>query len=231
MISVPSGSQPALVNGLADLIMTHRPPHVLRVAVDGPDTAGKTTLADALAAELRERRTPIRVSVDGFHRPRALRYRRGPLSPEGYFDDSFDHDAIRRLVLEPLGPGGDRWYRPAGFDFRTDTPREEPPRQAPADAVLLFDGVFLLRPELRAHWDLRIFVDVTPEEALRRALVRDADLLGGADAVRERYHRRYLPGQRLYRQRCSPAAHADVVIDNTDPGHPIVVMDHDLGER
>ena len=49
-----------------------------------------------------------------------------------------------------------------------------------------------------------------------RAAVRDADLLGGAVAVRRRYERRYLPGQALYREAASPLDRADIVIDNSD---------------
>lgn len=71
-----------------------------------------------------------------------------------------------------------------------------------------------MRPELRDGWDLRVYLHVSPPDAVRRALVRDADLLGGAGAVRERYHRRYLPDQRLYRQHCEPTERADVVVDN-----------------
>lgn len=200
--------------------MRQRPERVLRVAVDGPDASGKTLLADELAGVIANRRPVIRASIDGFHRTREARYHRGSLSAEGYVEDSFDHEALRRLLLEPLGPGGDRWYRRAAFDHRTDTAIETARELAPDDAVLLFDGVFLFRTELRSHWDLRIFVDVDPVEALRRALVRDADLLGGPEAVRERYQRRYLPGQQLYRDRYAPTTHADVVIDNNDPRRP-----------
>jgi len=206
------------VQALLDLILGHRPDHPLRVAIDGPDAAGKTTTADALAVQLAGHRPTIRASIDGFHHPRRLRYRRGPLSPEGYYHDAFDFDAVRRLVLLPLGPGGDRWYRRATFDYRTDTALDLPAEHAPSAAVLLFDGVFLQRPELCDQWDLRVFVAVTPEVALRRALVRDAELLGGADAVRWRYRHRYLPGQRLYREQCAPAERADLVIDTSDGG-------------
>jgi pantothenate kinase-related protein Tda10 len=49
---------------------------VARVAVDGVDGAGKTTFADELAACLVTcGRQIIRASVDGFHNPRAIRYR------------------------------------------------------------------------------------------------------------------------------------------------------------
>lgn len=215
-------SRAGLVGALVELIASRRPEHVLRVAVDGPDAAGKTTLADELARNLAGRRAAIRVGIDGFHRPRSVRLRRGNLSPDGFYHDSFDYDAVRRAVLDPLGPGGDRRYRTAVFNYRIDAAVEEPLRVAPEGAVLLFDGVFMLRPELRECWDVSIFVDVSAEEALRRALVRDVEALGGPDVVRERYERRYLPGQRLYRVMAEPELAADVVIDNDDPAEPRV---------
>ncbi len=84
-----------LIAGLADLVSEP----TRRVAVDGPDAAGKTTLADELAAALR--RPVLRVSIDDFHRPREERYARGPLSPEGYVHDCFDFAALRRAVQAP----------------------------------------------------------------------------------------------------------------------------------
>jgi uridine kinase len=197
------------------------PGHPERVAVDGPDAAGKTTLADELAEALEPvGREVIRASIDGFHRPRDERYRRGADSPRGYYEDSFDFDALRRVLLDPLGPGGDRGYCSAVFDFRTDSPVEEPVRIASEDAVLVFDGVFLLRPELRNAWDLAIFVSVDPEESLRRALGRDIELFGSAEDAERRYRRRYLPGQQLYLEEAGPLDRASLVVANDDPAAP-----------
>lgn len=64
---------------LARLILSVECPHPARVAIDGPDAAGKTILADELALLIeRSGRPVIRASVDGFHRPRAERIARGP---------------------------------------------------------------------------------------------------------------------------------------------------------
>jgi uridine kinase len=162
----------------------------------------------------------IRASIDGFHRPRADRYRQGADSARGYYEDSFDHDALRRALVEPLGPGGDRRYRTAVFDFRTDSPVDAPVREAAADAVLVLDGVFLQRPELHGGWELEIFVAVDPEERLRRTLERDLDLFGSPEEVERRYRARYLPGQLLYLADARPLDHADFVVTNDDPARP-----------
>jgi uridine kinase len=214
----PSPARSALLERLADLIAARRQAHPVRVAVDGVDAAGKTSLADELVGPLTVRgRTVVRASVDGFHRPRVDRHRRGELSAEGYYHDSFDYPALRANLLDPLGPGGTRRYRTATFDLRTDQPRVEPSVLAPADAVLIVDGVFLLRPELRDAWDLRIFLDVPFQETLRRAAARDRALFGTARAVKERYRQRYIPAQRHYLATAQPQRVADVVIDNHDP--------------
>ena len=175
-----------------------------RVAVDGIDAAGKTTLADELAERIGSR--AIRASIDGFHQPQQSRMR--------YFEDSFDLAAVRRELLDPLGPGGSRRYRRRVFDHRLDAVLDEPLASAAPDAVLIVDGIFLQRPELDDCWDFRIFVEVSFEEALRRALARDEN------ATRERYEARYFPAQRRYLAEYRPRERADVVLVNEDPANP-----------
>jgi uridine kinase len=199
--------------------------HPMRVAVDGIDAAGKTTLANTLAPVLQQHgRSVIRASIDSFHNPRAIRYARGSSSPEGYYYDSFDYVALKRLLLIPLGPEGSRAYREAVFDHRTDAPVLVPERYAPPDAILLFDGVFLFRPELAAFWDVKMFVDITFEESIARAAQRDLDLFGTAEAVQARYRERYVPGQRLYFGLCDPRAQAHLIINNNDLNEPIITL-------
>ncbi|GAA2107303.1 cytidylate kinase family protein [Streptomyces synnematoformans] len=212
------GTRGELISMLAEAIRSVTAAHPLRVAVDGPPAAGKTMLADELAAVLRaEDRAVIRATVDDFLVPRARRYRRGRYSAEGCYFDAHDRAALCRVLLDPLGPGGDRRFRHAVYDADTDTASSPPVATAPADAVLLFDGVFLLRPELVDRWDLRVFVSVPFAQTVDRARDRSAALAGsaaGAAEIERSWRHRYIPAQQLYFATARPAGRADIIVYN-----------------
>ena len=89
--------------------------------------------------------------------------------------------------------------------------------------MLLFDGVFLLRPELEGLWDVTVWVDVPFEITVERAVARDAGRSAEtAAAIRDKYHGRYVPGQRLYLQQCQPNERADIVFGNAEFERPAV---------
>ncbi|MFC0644743.1 uridine kinase [Cellulomonas phragmiteti] len=191
----------------------------VRVAVDGVDGAGKTTLADELAGVLRARgQRVLRASVDGFHRPAVERYRRGRTSPEGFFLDSYDLDAFHRVLLDPLAPGSERprRVRTAVHDLTTDADPGTPWVDVEDATVLLVDGIFLHRDELADVWDLSVWLDVPAEVTFARMAERDGcppDPLDPANA-------RCREGQLLYLAACSPTERADLVIDHADPARP-----------
>lgn len=219
--NVDKGTRGELLSRLAEAIGSVTTGHPVRVAVDGPPAAGKTTLADELAVVLRAQgREVIRASIESFLLPRSQRYRRGEDSAEGCYHDSFDFDALHRVLLDPLGPGGDRRFQQAVYDKGTDTALSQPVTTAPADAVLLFDGVFLLRPELIDRWDLRIFVSAAFKETLDRARTRDQNLFRSATEVERRYRNRYIPSQQFYFDTARPTDHADIIVHNDEPQQP-----------
>jgi hypothetical protein len=133
------------------------------VGIDGPDGAGKTTLAGRLTDALQVK--TLQACVDGFNRPRAQRYRRGELSAGGYYLDSFDYRALRNECLLPF-LGGESSLRTSAFDHHGDV-RENITVAVPTRAVLVVDAVFLLRPELRELWTLSV-------EPMRRSGARIA---------------------------------------------------------
>ena len=123
------------------------------------------------------------------------------------------------MLLDPLGPGGDRRFGCTVYDRTVDTVLSPPARTAPAGAVLIFDGVFLLRPELVDRWELSVFVSAALEETVRRAVIRERQVSSRAD-VERRWRERYLPAQQLYFATVRPAERADVVVHNDEPQRP-----------
>ncbi|KAB1911282.1 uridylate kinase [Micromonospora sp. AMSO31t] len=215
------GTRDELLSRLAEAVGSVTVPHPTRVAVDGPPAAGKTTLADELAVALRAQgRDVIRATIDDFLFPRSRRYPRGEYSAEGCYFDTHDHGALNRALLDPLGPGGDRRFQHAVYDHTADTVLSPPVMTATADAVLVFDGVFLMRPELIDRWDLRIFVSTALAKTVDRALIRERRVLSRAD-IERRWRERYIPSQQLYFATVRPTDHVDIVVHNDEPQQPV----------
>jgi uridine kinase len=73
---------------------------------------------------------------------------------------------------------------------------------APPGALLLLDGLFLHRDELRDRWDLSILLQVAPEVAAARLLERDG----------KPNRPRYALGLQRYFSECDPASRASLVL-------------------
>lgn len=214
-------SRADVLSTLCDRILAVAPGVPAAVAIDGPDASGKTTLADALVAPLETRgAVVVRASIDDFERPRAERNARGRFSAKGYYRDSFDYGAFQRLLLDPLTSGASpALVRTRAFDLVADKPIATRPVAVPARGVVLVDGVFLLRPELRDRWNLTILLEVSQQEALRRALLRAG---GDSQELRRLNEARYIAGYQLYQDDANPEGAASLVIDNNDPANPVI---------
>jgi uridine kinase len=210
-------SSDELLARLAAELVATGPRRRVRAAVDGVDGAGKSLFADSLAAVVaRHGRPVLRASVDGFHHPSVVRYRRGRGDPVGYFEDSFDLPTLLDALLLPLAPGGDGKVRLAAFDHRADAPVESELVEAPEDAVLVFDGIFSHRDELAPLWDWSLWLDVSPATSAARCAARD----GTDPDPLAPTNRRYVEGQALYLARCQPRQRATHVVDNEDWTRP-----------
>jgi len=185
------------------------------VALSGIDGSGKSTLA-AGAAELLEGRgvRVASITLDPWHTPWAMRY--NPTDPGRHFyrhafrfDELFErlvtplrrHRSIR-LTLDLIRLVDDAWVSHT-YEF------------SDVDVILL-EGIFLLRRDLRRRYDLAFWVDCPFETALARALARNQE--GQSEArLRDDYVRIYFAAQRYHIARDAPAESADDVIDNSQP--------------
>ncbi|WP_347978622.1 uridine kinase [Microbacterium sp. ProA8] len=213
-----------LWRGLRDRVRRQNAGGRVIVAVDGLDGAGKTVFADGLAEVFAETGDAVfRASIDGFHRPRSERYLRGRNSPEGFYRDSFDYATFRRVLIDPFRDGaqtaGTTGFQLAAFDVVRDAPVESQWVTAPLDAVLVVDGVFLHRPELRDLWDWSIWLEVPFEVSYARMALRD-----GSDPDPDApSNSRYREGQEIYLREARPREAASVIVDNADLAHPRIV--------
>ncbi|MFN0094566.1 MAG: uridine kinase [Dehalococcoidia bacterium] len=201
----------------------------MRVAITGPSAAGKTTLADELAQCLAASGREVhRCEFDDFHRPgHKWRSVRGEWTGRLYYDEGYDYEAFRRLVLEPLGLHGSRRCRFSLFSSFLDQPMPETWTDVGETAVVVVDGGLLLHPAIGpSAWDQIIWVEVDEETLLARASLRDG--AWGADpdpsAISRRYEQYHLPCHRIYKAETGGQTLADVVVDNSDPSAPALTM-------
>lgn len=157
--------------------------------------------------------------------------RLGPTSTEGFYADSHQLDVIIDELLRPFADGRER-VRVAGFDEPTDTAIEEFAEVDPAErTVLIFDGLFLQRPELVSFWHEVVYLDADERRDREWLDFLLSDLpeasTARAEAIDERLRRarwpRYRSGWRHYVEQTGPASRASMVIDNNDFSRPRII--------
>jgi uridine kinase len=166
-------------------------------AIDGGGGAGKSTLAAGIRDALGDRVAIIR--CDDFYRP--LRDDE-PNSSTGQlaFENYFDWQRLRDDALIPLRGGSTARYR--RHDWSSDSLAEWI-EVAPAEIVIV-EGVYSMRPELREFIDLAIFVDSPREERLRRMLARNQN--------RTTWIERWMSAEDWYLDHIAPMKSADLVV-------------------
>ncbi|HEX5497084.1 MAG TPA: hypothetical protein VFX70_21180 [Mycobacteriales bacterium] len=196
----------ALPGRIAEWLAGQYPPHPLRVAVDGAPPARPDELADAAGAALRILGRPVaRVSARWFWRRASVRLEYGRHDPRARYERWLDTGALRREVLDPLGPGGDGRFLPTRWDPDRDRATREDYRSADPDTVLLLDGALLLGAGL--PFDASVHIRLSPAALRRRLPPADAWMVPAFDR---------------YETEVSPAGRADVLVLADDPAHPAI---------
>lgn len=217
----------AVLDHVADLVAKSQGRRVL-VGVDGRSGTGKSTFGDELSRKLEERgRSVVRSTTDLFHRPRSERMRLGASSADGYYLESHQISTVVDELLVPFGAGASEVLIGA-FDEPTDQPylRRSP---VPQTAILVFDGLFVHRPEYRDHWDLTVMLhaDRRCDEAWLHFLETDlpSDPTQRAAEVDRRLELarwpRYRHGWTGYLQAIE-GVEPTVEIDNEDLASPVI---------
>lgn len=200
----------------------------LLVGVDGHSGTGKSTFGDEVSAALAAHGlTVVRSTTDSFHNDRQTRRRLGPHSPQGYYRESFNLQRLRSELLDPVRTASGV-YCVAVFDEPTDTQVEVEHFDVDPSMVLVFDGLFLHRPELRNYWDVSVLL-----EAEARGMTESvawAERVNGSNGAALfvwlawwwSIARRYIEGRRIYEAECAPGELATFIVDNNDFAQPTI---------
>src|SRR6202050_3776694 len=170
----------------------------LIVGIDGAGGAGKSTLAEGIRQAFVGRVSIIR--CDDFYRPIA-EHEIAALDPQAAYEKYFDWKRLRDEALIPLRDGSSARYR--RYDWSTDRLAEWiviEPRE-----IILIEGVYSTRPELRQLLDVAIFIDTPREERLRRMRARPQENTSWIE--------RWMAAEDWYFEHIDPARHADVIIE------------------
>lgn len=196
----------ALVEEVADRIADRDPGRRVRVAIDGAPAAGTDALAAALVDPLRVRGRPaLRVRTVDFLRAASLRLEEGRENPGSYYERWVDEPALRREVLDRLGPHGDGRVLPSLWDAEADRATRAAYVPVLPGGVVLVSGAFLLGGGL--PFELTVHLALSPAALARRT---------GAD------QHWTLPAFARYEQEVAPADLADIVVRVDDPRRPAV---------
>ncbi|MDE5883465.1 MAG: uridine kinase [Oscillospiraceae bacterium] len=181
------------------------------IGIDGLGGAGKSTISRLLEDYSRSKNYPIFVlHVDDFIHPRAVRY--NPDVPEWkcYYHLQWRYDYLIQNIMKPLRNGQD-FHRQIAFYNKENDSYFSRQVTIPVGSLVILEGIFLQREELRGMFDYMLYLDISEETRLQRVLKRDG-YIGSQQQIRHKYEVRYFPAERIYTQDYNPAAKADYVI-------------------
>ena len=163
------------------------------LAIDGSCTAGKTTLAAALA-DMYDCNT---IHMDDFFLRPEQRTQARFSEPGG----NVDYERFRQEVLDPLKKGIPFSYRP--FHCKTMTLGE--PVQIIPKRLTIIEGTYSHHPYFQDPYDLKLCLTVSPE--LRRSRIRQRPI-----HLQQKFHDLWIPLEQAYFQAFSIEANADLIL-------------------
>jgi uridine kinase len=190
------------------------PQRALLVGISGIDAAGKGFIAARIAKSLEKRGLkPAVINVDGWlNLPHVRFHQRNPA--KHFYENAIRFDEMFERVVLPLR---DTRSLNGESDFAEETAttfRKHHYCFRDIDVVIL-EGIFLLKPAYRDHFDLTVWIDCSFATALRRAIKRGQENLSPHETERA-FEKIYFAAQRLHIDRDDPRGAADIILMNDE---------------
>ncbi|WNS76303.1 AAA family ATPase [Bacillus sp. DTU_2020_1000418_1_SI_GHA_SEK_038] len=193
------------------ILMAKEKNRIFIVGIDGLGGSGKTTFSKSLEKDLRNkgRKTSV-LHIDDFIHPKFVRYNDSKSEWECYYNLQWRYDYLISEILMPIRMGHPINKEIELYDKENDKYMNHHLKMD-LDTVLIIEGVFLQRAEVRPFLDYVIYIDVPKEERLKRVLKRDF-YIGDKPAILAKYEKRYFPAEDKYVSEYNPAKKADWTI-------------------
>ncbi len=192
----------------------YTPDRTTIIGIDGLGGAGKSTISEALKCFLETENCPVTLlHIDDFIHTRAIRYNDDYAEWECYYYLQWRYDYLINEVIQPL-KHGECHKTIELYDKEYDTYILSE-IHIPSGSIVVIEGVFLQREELRDVFDTVAYVHVPEEVRLKRVLKRDG-YIGNAGQIERKYRERYFPAEHYYCRTCQPDSKAAYVISETE---------------
>lgn len=182
------------------------------MSITGIDASGKGYLTAKIVAALQAENVRVAgINIDGWLNLPRVRFNKADPPEHFYLHAIRFHDMFAQLVL----PLRSRRSLCVDADYAEETAAEY--RRHTYDFedidVIALEGVYLLKREFQAYYDLSFWIDCSFETALERALARRQEGLAVQETVNA-YRTIYFPAQELHFARDNPRGAATAIINN-----------------
>jgi uridine kinase len=190
----------------------------LLVGISGIDGSGKGFVAAKIAGSLGKAAGVTApgyhvalIGVDGWLNLPHVRFNREKPA-DHFYENAFRFEEMFETLVLPLSENREIDLR-MDFSEETATEYRKQRYQFRAIDIILLEGIFLLKKDLRHHFDLTCWVDCSFETALGRAVKRCQEGLPPLETVHA-FQTIYFPAQQIHFERDAPQPAADFVLPN-----------------
>lgn len=166
------------------------------IAIDGPGGSGKSFFTNHLSDYLSYCQV---IHFDDFYYERNSRQH-----TRTEIGSNFDWHRLEKEVLEPLKEGNIAYYQK--YDWIKDKAYGK--YQVKPEGIILIEGIYSFRKEIRTYYDLSIWIEVDYRLRLDRGINRDGE------GMRGKWIDEWMPKENEYLESefHNPRGHADIII-------------------
>lgn len=195
------------------------------VGVSGLDASGKSQIAKLLSNHLASKKINIlTVSGDSFQYPRG--YKENLQEQDWatqHIKRTINFDKLIQEFLKPL-QNFPKTLSLNIVDYDTkETIQKNVSLTYPL--IVIIESIYLFQKNIVPYLNYKIFLDISINEALKRAQSRqrDLDLYGGIEGIEKKYSTKNFPGYIQFEKQENPKQFADIIVDNNDWKNPVIV--------